>query len=58
MVKTETSCDNCIHKNICSVKDKVKQVKSKIMNDYILTDSVIEITVNCTEHKLEYTSVR
>lgn len=58
MVETRTNCDNCIHKNICSIKDGVKQVKNTIMTEYSSVNKNISIEVNCKEYKMEYTGIR
>lgn len=51
MVTTDTNCATCTHSKVCSLKEKVTEVKNKVLDEYSNVSPIVEIVVRCTEYR-------
>ena len=45
MVTTDINCATCTHSKVCSLKEKVTEVKNKVLDEYSDVGPIVEIVV-------------
>ena len=49
-----TDCSNCIHSNVCSIKEQMKEASKKVVDEFgTASYKFVNVTISCQEFKRE-----
>ena len=53
MFKRICSCETCAHKEVCSIKDKLKEAEDRTLTNMMGCINLVDISVRCEHYMLE-----